>query len=183
MFRCALRRSPSSSLANECITAMAEGLNSSFFGYFLSLIWRDSDSTYLSEADSSVDSEWDSFCSILKQLCGSSVNSPRLSNTKPSSSWDFLINSKFHKNFCKHNFINGASFVKSCGAQDIPSLKTIWNNTHKSETSSHIELVKETLNCLHAVYESLKLDTLRRRYTLFPCLYFSVHLKAFSTGP
>ncbi|KAA8539561.1 hypothetical protein F0562_026253 [Nyssa sinensis] len=55
IFRCTLRRSPSSSLADDCITAMAEGLSSTFYNHFLALLWGDGDLAYLSAADASVD--------------------------------------------------------------------------------------------------------------------------------
>ncbi|TQD83379.1 hypothetical protein C1H46_031089 [Malus baccata] len=91
MFRCVLRRSPASTLANDCITAMAEGLSTSFYSHFLSLLWKDGDLAYLAEADSSVHSEWDSFCSIIMEMCGSSATSKKISNPMPQSSWEFLI--------------------------------------------------------------------------------------------
>ena len=69
MFRCALQRSPSSLLANDSITAMAEGLTPSFYNHFLFLLWGDGDSGYLSEANSTVDSEWNSFCDTIMQMC------------------------------------------------------------------------------------------------------------------
>ncbi|KAF3433403.1 hypothetical protein FNV43_RR24505 [Rhamnella rubrinervis] len=163
IFRCAIRRSPSSSLANDCITAMAEGLSSSFYGHFLGLLWKDGDSAYLAEPDSSVNSEWDSFCSIIMQMCRSSVNSPKHLNSMPQSSWEFLISSQFHKNFCKRNFINGVSSVTSLDVQEIDSFGLSLDGTQKLETSFYSELMMESMDCLHAVYESLKLDTLRKR--------------------
>lgn len=157
MFRCAIRRRPSSSLANDCITAMAEGLSSSFYSHFLGLLWKDGNAAYLAEPDSSVSSEWDSFCSIITQMCRSHVNSQKDLNSMPQSSWEFLTSSQFHKNFCKHNFINGVS-VRSFDVQEIDSC-----GLNKSETSFYVLLLMESMDCLHAVYESLKLDSLRKR--------------------
>ncbi|EXB88404.1 Anaphase-promoting complex subunit 1 [Morus notabilis] len=162
MFRCALRRSPSSSLVNDCITTMAEGLCSNFYSHFLSLLWQDGDSAYLSEADIGINSEWDSFCSIVLQMCRSSMSTQKHANPSPTSSWDFLINSNFHKNFCKHNFITGVSSVASLDMQKMDSFESNLN-MEKIDNSFYSELMMESLDCLHAVYESLKLDTLRKR--------------------
>ena len=43
MLRCSLRKNPSSSLVSDCITAMAEGLQSCFYSHFVSLLWGDND--------------------------------------------------------------------------------------------------------------------------------------------
>uniref|UniRef100_A0A2N9GLI6 Uncharacterized protein n=1 Tax=Fagus sylvatica TaxID=28930 RepID=A0A2N9GLI6_FAGSY len=139
MFRCAFRRSPSSLLADDCITAMAEGLSPSFYGHFLGLLWKDGNSAYLSDADSSVNSEWDSFCTIIMQMCKSSIGiNQDFLNSKPHSSWEFLIGSKFHKNY-KLNLITGISSGMSLDVLGFPP---------KSNSD---------------VYESLKLDILRKR--------------------
>lgn len=162
MFRCAIRRSPSSSLANDCIMAMAEGLSCSFYSHFLGLLWKDGDSAYLAEPDSSVSSEWDSFCSIITQMCRSHVNSQKDLNSMRQSSWEFLTTSQFHKNFCKHNFINGVS-VTSFDVQEIDSCGLNLDAAQKSKTSFYVELLMESMDCLHAVYESLKLDSLHKK--------------------
>lgn len=174
MFRCVLRRSPSSLLANDCIAAMAEGLSSSFYSHFLSLLWKDSDSGYLSEAENGVNSEWDSFCSIILQMCGSSISTGRHSNSTVQSSWEFLIGSKFHKNFCKHNFVTGVSSITSVDAQEKDYLGSNLTGMKEVEKSFYPELMVESLSCLHAVYESLKLDTLRKRYILFSYVFSSL---------
>lgn len=167
IFRCALRRRPSSSLANDCITAMAEGLSSNFYSHFLSLLWKDGDSAYLSEADNGVNLEWDSFCSIILQMCRSSTSTQKHSNPTAHSSWEFLINSKFHKNFCKHSRVTRVASVISLDMQKLDSFESNLNTVEKIEKSFYSELMMESLDCLHAVYESLKLDTLRKRYALF----------------
>ncbi|XP_048325794.2 anaphase-promoting complex subunit 1 isoform X1 [Ziziphus jujuba] len=163
IFRCALRRSPSSLLANDCITAMAEGLSSSFYSHFLGLLWKDGNSAYMAEADPGANSEWDSFCGIILQMCRSSVKSSKHFKSKPQSAWEFLISSQFHKNFCKHNFVNGVSSVTSFDMQEIDSSGLNLDGKQKLETSFYSELMVESLACLHAVYENLKLDTLRKR--------------------
>ncbi|KAM1253481.1 hypothetical protein ACFX2J_041359 [Malus domestica] len=163
MFRCVLRRSPASTLANDCITAMAEGLSTSFYSHFLSLLWKDGDLAYLAEADSSVHSEWDSFCSIIMEMCGSSATSKTISNPMPQSSWEFLIHSKFHINFCKHNFITENSSVTSLNVRRVDSSRINSDGTTRSDKTFYPKLLMESLHCLHAVYESLKLNSLRKR--------------------
>lgn len=173
MYRCAIRRSPSSLLANDCITAMAEGLSSSFYSHFVSLLWKDGDSGYLTEADYGVNTEWDAFCSIIMKMCRSSINTLKHSSSTIGSSWDFLISSKFHKNFSKHNFVTGVSSISVHG-QEMDSFGSNSEGKKKIEKSFYSGLITESLGCLHAVYESLKLDTLRKRYVcfFFYCLFY-----------
>ncbi|KAJ9683860.1 hypothetical protein PVL29_016384 [Vitis rotundifolia] len=164
MFRCALRRSPSSSLANDCIAAMAEGLSSSSYNHFLGLLWGDGDAGYLSKADSNVDSEWESFSSIIMHMCKKSgLIPPKLMDTVPHTSWEFLINSNFHKNYSKLNLITGISSKMSLELQESDSSKSYSDGGRGLEKLSYSEPLKETLDSLHAVYESLKLDNLRKR--------------------
>lgn len=168
MFRCTLRRSPSSSLVNDCITAMAEGLSSGFYNHFLALLWGDSNSDYLSRADSSVDSEWNSFCNIILQMCrkpsATSQKHSDLENLEQHSSWEFLVNSKFHKNYHKLNFISRVSSSElSFDLEKMDSFGSNMEGNRSSEKSFYFELLQESLDCLHALYESLKLDKLRKR--------------------
>nr|POE46089.1 anaphase-promoting complex subunit 1 [Quercus suber] len=161
MFRCVFRRSPSSLLADDCITAMAEGLSSSFYGHFLGLLWKDGDSAYLSNADSSVNLEWDSFCTILTQMCKSSVGTQDSVNSVPQSSWEFLTSSKFHKNY-ELNLITGTSCEMSLDVLGfLPRSHS--DATQSLQKSFYSEVLMECLDSLHAVYESLKLDILRKR--------------------
>lgn len=177
MFRCVLRRSPASTLANDCITAMAEGLSISFYSHFLGLLWKDGDLAYLAEADSSVHSEWDSLCSIIMEMCGSSATSKKISNPMPQSSWEFLIHSKFHNNFCKHNFITENSSVTSLNVRRVDSSRINSDGTKRSDKTFYPKLLMESLHCLHAVYESLKLNSLRKRCVLsfVILLYFNFY--------
>ncbi|KAJ6768158.1 hypothetical protein OIU74_021929 [Salix koriyanagi] len=168
MFRCTLRRSPSSSLVNDCITAMSEGLSSGFYNHFLVLLWGDSNSDYLSRADSCVDSEWNSFCNIILQMCrkpsAASQKHSDLENLEHHSSWEFLINSKFHKNYQKLNFISRVSSQKfPFDPEKMDSIGSNMEGNQSSEKSFYFELLQESLDCLHALYESLKLDKLRKR--------------------
>ncbi|TYG52021.1 anaphase-promoting complex subunit 1 isoform X1 [Gossypium raimondii] len=160
IFRCALHRSPSSSLANDSITAMAEGLSPSFYNHFLVLLWGDSESSCLSEANSTVDSEWSSFCDAIMQMC---KKSSAVSQETPESSWEFLLNSKFHKNYCKINSMIELSSGVALDRTGLDSMRSHIDGTKSSEKSFHFDLLMESLNSLHAVYESLKMDNLRRR--------------------
>ena len=160
MFRCALQRSPSSLLANDSITAMAEGLNPSFYNHFLVLLWEDAGSGYLSEANSTVDSEWSSFSDTILHMC---KKSSVVSQEIPKSSWEFLLNSKFHKNYCKINSMIGLVSRTALDKTGLDSTRSNIDGTKCSEKSFYSDLLMETLNSLHAVYESLKMDNLRRR--------------------
>lgn len=161
MFRCAFRRNPSSLLVDDCITAMAEGLSSSFYSYFLGLLWKDGDSVYLADADSSISSEWNSFCSTIMQLCKSSSVIPQDLKPVSHSSWEFLISSKFHKNY-KLNLVTG---ISSGMSDDVLGFSPGSNSDVKQclPNPFNSELLMECLDSLHAVYESLKLDILRKR--------------------
>ncbi|XP_059654080.1 anaphase-promoting complex subunit 1 isoform X2 [Cornus florida] len=161
IFRCTLRRSPSSSLVDDCIAAMAEGLSYRFYNHFLLLLWADGDSAYLSSADASVDSEWECFSNIIMKMCRESgFNTRCLSDFAQHSSWEFLIHSTFHKKYCKTNFITGISRT-SLDLQESDSSRSYM--TQSAEKSFYFELLVEILDSLHGIYESLKLDNLRKR--------------------
>ncbi|KAI5424269.1 hypothetical protein KIW84_030457 [Lathyrus oleraceus] len=127
MFRCALRQSPSSSLANDCITALAEGIGSGFYRHFLGLLWKDDYPTDFSEVESNVDSEWDSFCRVIMKIGR------------------------------KSNIVSQKSLMESSA-----STSSI-DGTQSSEKPFYIELLIKCLESLHALYESLKLDNLRKK--------------------
>lgn len=76
MLRCTFRRYPSSSLANDCLTAMVEGLEANLYNHFVGLLWGNGDSAYLSKVDSLVDTEWESFCAILLDIFGRDRKNP-----------------------------------------------------------------------------------------------------------
>lgn len=165
MFRCALRQSPSSSLANDCITALAEGIDSSFYRHFLGLLWKDDYPTDFSEAESNVDSEWDSFCRVIMKLCKkSNIVSQKRSGLVPQCAWDFLLSSQFHNNFCKVNSLFGKSCVVPLDQLESSSSTSSIDGTQISKKPFYTELLIECLESLHALYESLKLDNLRKRY-------------------
>lgn len=174
MFRCALRQSPSSLLANDCITALAEGLGPSFYRHFLGCLWKDGDPVHLSDAESSVDSEWDSFCGVIMQICGkSNIISQKQSGSGPHSAWDFLVCSKFHNNFCKVNSMLGRSCAVSLDHQESNFPRSSIDGLLSSEKPFYAELLLESLESLHSLYESLKLDNLRKRYALY-CLRYLI---------
>ncbi|KAG9443865.1 hypothetical protein H6P81_015205 [Aristolochia fimbriata] len=164
IFRCALRQSPSSLLANDCITTMAEGMHPSFYNHFITLLWADQDSTYLSSADSCLDLEWRSFSGVVMELCRSSgCFSQQNSKLTPQTSWEFLVNSKYHLNYCKQTPMADPFF-------NMPSVQSGSDVFYRSqlgekyqEKSYCAQLLSEMLDSLHALYESLKLDILRKR--------------------
>lgn len=76
MLRCTFRRYPSSSLANDCLTAMVEGLEANLYNHFVGLLWGNGNSAYLSKVDSLVDTEWESFRAILLDIFGRDRKNP-----------------------------------------------------------------------------------------------------------
>ncbi|XAR71918.1 hypothetical protein NMG60_11018372 [Bertholletia excelsa] len=164
VFRCALRRSPSSSLVNDCITVMAQGLSFGFYNHFLGLLWGDGNSAYLLEADATVDSEWDSYSSIVMQMGQKfRIYPEKLSDSISNSSWDFLITSKFHKNYCKTYNFAGISTRTSPDLKESKSSGSCLEATQSQDKPFYSEFLLEILDSLHAVYECLKLDNLRKR--------------------
>ncbi|CAN1174838.1 Anaphase-promoting complex subunit 1 [Linum perenne] len=159
MFRCVLRSSLSSELVNDCITVMADGLCRSLYNHFLLLLWSDGDSDY--SMSGSVHSEWDSFCIVILRLCGKS-DSVKCTKPPQVSSWEFLMNSNFHKNYRKVN-VSGAFSSASQDEKELPSQGSIAEGKCSLPNSVCFQLLKETLGCLHALYETLKLDSLRQR--------------------
>lgn len=165
MYRCALRRSPSSLLTNDCIAALAEGLSFSFYRYFLGRLWSDGDPDHLS--DTCVDSEWESFCNVIMQICRkSNLMSQKHLTSVQYPAWHFLVGSQFHRNFCKINSVSGISCAGSLGWQETNSLSSSIDLIESSENAFYSEMLIEGLESLHAVYESLKLDNLRKGYVL-----------------
>ncbi|OIW16199.1 hypothetical protein TanjilG_18914 [Lupinus angustifolius] len=163
VFRCALQQSPSSLLASDCNTALAEGLSSSSYRHFLGRLWKDGDPAHLSEAESSVDSEWESFCGVIMQICRKSNIYQKQSGSGSHSAWDFLLSSKFHDNFCKVNSMFGRSCAVLIDQQESNFPRSSVVDRQSSEKPFHTELLLECLESLHALYESLKLDNLRKR--------------------
>ncbi|KAF8720064.1 hypothetical protein HU200_024836 [Digitaria exilis] len=162
MLRCSLRKNPSSSLVSDCINAMAEGLQSCFYSHFVSLFWGDSDATYL-YSSSHADSEWEYFSYEIKKVCMKyGQTSPNKSPVSPSKAWDFLINSKYHAQYCKRTPTSSNSFLPvshdTCKAVFNPFLQ----DEHSSDVSFYIRFMRETLETLHALYENLKLNILRK---------------------
>lgn len=163
IYRCALHRSLSSSLANDCIIAMSEGLQPGFYNHFLTLLWGSGDSTYLSEPDSSADFEWESYITIINKISTKAgCVAQRLSGPVSNSSWDFLLNSNFHKKYHRADVIKKNPTLVSPDFQ-ISNSNQPYTSSHGSEKLFNSELLTETLNILHEVYESLKLNNLRKQ--------------------
>ncbi|XP_057804626.1 anaphase-promoting complex subunit 1 isoform X2 [Salvia miltiorrhiza] len=159
-YRCTLRRSPSSSLTDECITAMSEGLNPNLYKHFLGLLWGGDDSTYLAKANLCADSEWESFCNVITKLCQKPNKTSQLSDSVSHSSWEFLVKSKYNQQYLRSNYVTGAfpGLISNLKESD-----SIASHTQNTEEAFHMKLLTETLDSLHAVYETLKLDNLRKR--------------------
>ncbi|XP_047149623.1 anaphase-promoting complex subunit 1 [Vigna umbellata] len=164
IFRCALRESPSSVLANDCITALAEGLCSSFYRHLLGLLWKDGDPAHSPEAEPIVDSEWNSFCHVILQICRKNkIICQKGSDSVPHSAWDFLITSQFHYNFCKVNSIFGMPCAVSLDQQESNFDRSFVDDLQNSGKPFYTDLLRESMESLHGLYESLKLDNLRKR--------------------
>ncbi|KAG8390120.1 hypothetical protein BUALT_Bualt01G0050500 [Buddleja alternifolia] len=159
-YRCTFRRGPSSSLTNDCITAMAEGLSSRFYNHLLGLLWGSAASTYLAKANACADSEWESFCNVITKIC----RKPNLmSNSVSNSSWEFLLKSKYNKRYMKSNYVTSAVPGLPSDSQGLDSSGAAVIDSQNTEEAFYIELLTKTLDTLHAVYETLKLDNLRKR--------------------
>ncbi|KAJ3676348.1 hypothetical protein LUZ60_003760 [Juncus effusus] len=173
VYRCILRKYPCSSLVKDCITAMSEGLNSSFYAHFLSLLWGDEKSSYLSHSDSHPDQEWESFIIEISKICnkiGNSVlkreNNLTVNKNENKTAWDFLLDSGFHaryqKQFCG-SFLSILSDNNSVLSESKYNYAYETKESGKDEVNYYIGLIKETLDSLHALYESLKLNILRKQ--------------------
>ncbi|KAL6581232.1 hypothetical protein OROMI_007155 [Orobanche minor] len=163
-YRCTLRRRPSSSLTNDCITAMSEGLSSSLYSHFLGLLWGDDDSAYLAKANSHADSEWVSFCNVITKMCRRpNTISQLLPDSVSCSAWEFLIRSKYDQRYLTSTFVAGAFPRLSSGLQGLDLAGADVAGTKNTDESFYQRLLTETLDSLHAVYETLKLDNLRSR--------------------
>ncbi|XP_073016150.1 anaphase-promoting complex subunit 1 isoform X1 [Primulina eburnea] len=163
IYRCALRRGPSSSLTNDCVAAMAGGLNSTLFTRFLALLWSDGDPACLAKEDCNVDSEWKSFCTVILRMCQKpGPASQLLADSASNSSWEFLMKSKYHKQYLRSNHI-----AFPCAGKPSVMLRSDLSGSvvdrPNADISFYMELLTETLDSLHAVYETLKLDNLRKR--------------------
>ncbi|KAF2560548.1 hypothetical protein F2Q70_00014078 [Brassica cretica] len=157
IFRCALTSNPSSSLANDCIAAIAEGLRSDLYKLFLSLLWGDG---YSDQKGSSIHFEWEALCNIFLGICQkpTGVHLKQL-KTSSESSWEFLLSSKFHKTYSR--FHSGITSVSPSDLEETAPFCTETGSEERPDNS--FELMVQSLDCLHAVYESLKMDNLRKQ--------------------
>ncbi|KAL0680619.1 hypothetical protein Bca4012_047466 [Brassica carinata] len=157
IFRCALTSNPSSSLANDCIAAIAEGLRSDLYKLFLSLLWGDG---YSDQKGSSIHFEWEALCNIFLGICQkpTGVHLKQL-KTSSESCWEFLLSSKFHKTYSR--FHSGITSVSPSDLEETAPFCTETGSEERPDNS--FELMVQSLDCLHAVYESLKMDNLRKQ--------------------
>ncbi|XP_078435286.1 E3 ubiquitin ligase [Wolffia australiana] len=154
MLRCSLSRSSSSSLVDDCITALAEGVHSSFYNHFIVSLWTARDS----------DSEWESLKNVLMRICekhGSSF--PDVPREIGDTSWDFLISSTFHKNYHQLSSFIGVPYspIHNVGVSVYSAGRTRTDGDHDS--SFYMQFLVEVLDSLHTLYECLKLDNLRKQ--------------------
>ncbi|EPS73838.1 hypothetical protein M569_00901, partial [Genlisea aurea] len=163
-YRCIFRHGPSSSLTDDCLSALSEGLSSILYHQFLCILWGGNDAAYLSKANMTVDSEWKSFCHVFENLCHKpSFTDDSCVDGDPHSSWEFLIKSKYNLQYLNSNCIIGGFPGLSCKSLGIKSSPVIMPTKFHRDESFHRELLTESLDALHAVYETLKLDMLRKR--------------------
>ena len=151
-----LAGSPSSSLANDCIAVLAEGLGSDLYNLFLSLLWGDDNSD---QKGSCVHFEWEALCNIFLRICQNPTDVHlKQPKTSSESSWEFLLNSSFHKTYCR--FHSGIT----TNNMDLEGMVPFGTKTGGGKLpSKSLELMVQSLDCLHAVYESLKMYNLRKQ--------------------
>lgn len=143
---------------------MAEGLSCSVFNHFLGLLWGDNGLTYLVKANSRADSEWESFCNVITKMCQRpNATSQLLSDSVSHSSWEFLTQSNYSQQYLRSNYIAGTFPGLSSELQGSHSSNVDVVDTKNTEETFCLKFMRETLDSLHAVYETLKLDNLRKR--------------------
>lgn len=142
---------------------MAEGLNPSLYRHFLGLLWGGDDSTYLAKANLCADSEWESFCNVITEICQKPNTTSQLSDSVSNSSWEFLVKSKYNQQYLRSNYVAAAFPGLSSNFKESDSSDAIARHMQNTEEALCMKLLTETLDSLHAVYETLKLDNLRKR--------------------
>ncbi|XP_020578138.1 anaphase-promoting complex subunit 1 isoform X2 [Phalaenopsis equestris] len=163
IFRCTLHCSPSSSLANDCLMAMAEGLHSSSYSHFLRVLWGSGFSASSQNNESNVESQWESFLSTVHRIIDLHQSSRHSFPKIPSTSWDFLISSKFHTSYGKQVPNSCISVVNVSGCRDSLSAAVHVPDKRSPEVIYYRQLSSEMLDSLHALYENLKLNNLRKQ--------------------
>jgi anaphase-promoting complex subunit 1 len=74
-----------------------------------------------------------------------------------------LINSKYHAQYCKQSSILGTSFLPMSYSTNSTAFHSFLQDEHSSDAAFYIRFMKETLDTLHALYENLKLNVLRKQ--------------------
>lgn len=152
---------------------MAEGLSPNLYNHFLGLLWGADDSTYLAKENLCADSEWESFSNVITKICQSPNTASQLSKSVSHSSWEFLVKSKYNQQYLRSNYVAGAFPVQkeSSNLKESDLSDAVVTHTPNVEESFSVNLLTETLDSLHAVYETLKLDNLRKRCGFFTLIY------------
>ncbi|CAN6469882.1 unnamed protein product [Victoria cruziana] len=163
MFRCDLQTRPSSSLANDCITALAEGLHPTFYSQFVVMLWGDGDPTTLTKSYNHIDSDWESFTNVIKAMCKKLGFHSSTNSDTSQSSWEFLIRSQYHLKYSSRYNFPSISIGCMHELKDSKSSMTCHLAEQSRETSFCVQFLTEALDALHAVYENYKLDNLRKR--------------------
>ncbi|CAL9156743.1 unnamed protein product [Musa hybrid cultivar] len=161
IFRCSLRRNPTTSLANDCITVMAVGLQFSFYSHFATLLWGDFGSAYFFHSRPHTDSEWDAFAGAVMRICDRyGTRMQRQSPPVSGAAWEFLVNSKLHR---RHSIGRGifSMNMPNCSGADYNDSQI--QDEQNEGRPFYSQLLAETLDSLHCLYESLKLDKLRKQ--------------------
>jgi anaphase-promoting complex subunit 1 len=146
---------------------MAEGLQYSYYTNFLSLLWGGDSSSYLTDSNSNPDQEWESFSSEISKICNKFVHSPSKSHSPAHSvtettAWDFLLSSRFHAQYRKQSSASMLSILAESGPTAGLCKCNYGREQGDKELSYHMHL-REVLDSLHALYESLKLNILRKK--------------------
>eukprot|EP01018_Ginkgo_biloba_P012111 Gb_37425 [translate_table: standard] len=172
VFRCALRAAPASGITEDCINALAEGLSPMFFQHFLTSFWGHECSTLVSGIDFKVDVEWEAFYTfIMGWIRNVRSTSLKQQGAKKNSAWEFLLHSKMHSNYMRNYRLTGLSLPLTQSSLCFPQSELSPIAAPTQDPSFYVQLLKEVLDALHAVYEDYKLDILHRQD-----LWLLVHL-------
>jgi anaphase-promoting complex subunit 1 len=85
---------------------------------------------------------------------------PTVPPSLPSNAWDFLINNKYHAQYCKRTPTSYDSMFPVLYSTCSTVFKPFLQDEHSLDVSFYIQFMKETLETLHALYENLKLNIL-----------------------
>lgn len=140
---------------------MAVGLQFSFYSHFATLLWGDFGSAYVFRSRPQTDSEWDAFAGAVMRICDRyGTRMQRQSPPVSDAAWEFLVNSKLH---LRHSIGRGifSMNMPNCSGADYNDSQI--QDEQNEGRPFYSQLLAETLDSLHCLYESLKLDKLRKQ--------------------